>query len=195
MLLLYALFSLISTRRIMFDTNPIFDNLNKIVCKGSIRTMEINDRISQRNIPSQPLQPRFSTRPVQTKYTLFPTHDIYPKATIPIIKQPTYNVEKVFNPGNAQAPWSGFATNINTESKLRNQFFALQKSEQSIYIPSSGSELYNARVPENKKNNSSPFNNLTKVDLFCDHNPNTHNIATNSFHNCTRQQLKDVIIS
>ena len=65
---------------------------------------------------------------------------------IPIIEEPTYDIKTTFNPGNAEAPWSGFATNINEESKLRNQFFALQNCEQANYVPSTTSDMYTVKV-------------------------------------------------
>ena len=111
------------------------------------RTEALNRRLYSRNIPSSPLQPLFSMRPVPTKYTLMPLVDERKPATVPINRYPTYHTYDVFNPGTAQAPWSGFATGINTESTLRNQFFALQKCDQAKYIPGSYSELYNSTVP------------------------------------------------
>ena len=49
---------------------------------------------------------------------------------------PYYDIKKTFNPGNDKSPYNGFASQINTESQLRNQFFALQRSDKSVYIPS-----------------------------------------------------------
>ena len=53
---------------------------------------------------------------------------------MPIKCEPIFNPANTFNPGTANAPWSGFSTNINTESQLRNQFFALQRNDQAEYI-------------------------------------------------------------
>ena len=90
---------------------------------GIERTQQLNSRIAERNIPSGPLQPQFSLRPVSTKYALLPIVDRQPKSNVPIKTLPTYNPAITFNPGSAFAPWSGFSTNINEESKLRNQYF------------------------------------------------------------------------
>ena len=100
------------------------------------RDVELSNRIAARNMPSRPLQPQFSMRPVSTKYALLPIIDRRAPASVPIHKEPTYSVENVFNPGDAQAPWSGFATNVNDESSLRGMFFALQNCEQKEYVPS-----------------------------------------------------------
>jgi hypothetical protein len=103
---------------------------------------QTNQRIYDRNIPSQVLQPYIDARPVTTKYSYFPIVDPRKSINIPLQQMPTYNVSQVFNPGNTQSPWSGFATNINTESELRNQIYALQKCSQATYVPGSSSDLY-----------------------------------------------------
>uniref|UniRef100_A0A6C0EUP3 Uncharacterized protein n=1 Tax=viral metagenome TaxID=1070528 RepID=A0A6C0EUP3_9ZZZZ len=96
---------------------------------------ELNGRISSRNIPSSPLQPLYDIRSVSTKYTLFHTVDK---------KEPQntdYNYNNVFNPG-FRAPPNYYFQNIDRESLLRNQFAALQKSDQSVYVPELNSNLY-----------------------------------------------------
>ena len=86
---------------------------------------ETNTRIYDRNIPSQMLQPYIDVRPVMTKYSYFPIVDPRKNNSVPLTVQPTFNPHKVFNPGNTTSPWSGFASNVNTESELRNQIYAL----------------------------------------------------------------------
>jgi hypothetical protein len=152
----------------------------------------INDRIYDRNIPSQMLQPYLSVRPVLTKYSMMPIVD--PRAlqdmTVPLVKQPVYNQHNVFNPGTG-APWSGYASNVNTESDLRNQIFALQKCSQSVYVPSSNSDLYNFTFTNKSTVVNQPFPDLFKNQVFNSYNPNTEGIANGIFQNCTRQQLKE----
>jgi hypothetical protein len=150
---------------------------------------ELNNRISERNIPSAPLQPQFSSRAVSTKYSMLPIFDRRVDPSVPIDRQPTYNVSDVFNPGNAGSPWSGFASNINKESSLRNQFFALQKCGQSSYIPSSSSDMYNVVV--SGRNERQPFPELFKEQKFNSFNPNTCEIGKDMFNNFTREQLLD----
>ena len=48
------------------------------------RDNELNIRIAERNIPSKPLEPAFSLRPISTKYTLMPTVDEYKEHSVPI---------------------------------------------------------------------------------------------------------------
>lgn len=157
------------------------------------RNLELDNRIYERNIPSSQLQPNFSMRPVSTKYDLLGVYDRRAPASVQIEPVPIYSVSGVFNPGTAQAPWSGFATNINTESLLRNQFFALQDCEQSQYIPSSTSDLYQlSSIPQSSNQHANPFEHLQRNDVFEPFNPNTCNLGRGLFMNHTRQQLKDL---
>lgn len=157
------------------------------------RNLELDNRIYSRNIPSAPLQPSFSMRPVPTKYELMGIYDRRAPATVPLERFPVYNVSSTFNPGTTQAPWSGFASHINIESSLRNQFFALQNCEQSQYIPSSTSDLYQqTSVPLSSNNLPNPFQHLQRQDVFEPFNPNTCDLGKGLFMNHTRQQLKDL---
>lgn len=154
------------------------------------RTDELNNRIADRNIPSMGLQPQFSPRPVLSKYSLLPILDQRMPSNVPIQSFPIYNPEIIFNPGNAQAPWSGFATNINLESSLRNQFFALQKCEQSQYVPSSNSDLYNVQVVSRQIPQTHPL--LFTQYNFDQFNPDCLNLAKNVFNNSTRTEIKNI---
>jgi len=157
------------------------------------RNEELNQRISSRNIPSGYLEAKFSPRPVSTKYSLLPVVDQYKKTNVPIVTTAPYNVGKIFNPGNEQAPWSGFATNVNKESDLRGQTNAIQECSQAFYVPSSNSDLYKYGW---KQNNSivQPFPDLFKNEHFSPFNPNPHSntIGFGLFNNATRQQTKDL---
>ena len=102
-----------------------------------------NKRIYDRNIPSQMLQQYIDVRPVMTKYSYLPIVDPRKELGVKMNQSPTFNPHTTFNPGNTQSPWSGFASNINKESELRNQIYALQKSSQAVYVPSSASDMYN----------------------------------------------------
>ena len=50
----------------------MFGVVNKLYICNQQRSRELNDRISVRNIPSAPLQPQYSMRPVLTKYSIMP---------------------------------------------------------------------------------------------------------------------------
>ncbi len=153
---------------------------------------QTNQRIYDRNIPSQMLQPYVDVRPVMTKYSYFPVVDPRKPINVPLQKMPVHNVHTTFNPGNTQSPWSGFATNINTESELRNQIYALQKCSQAEYVPNSNSDLYTYKFQTQKK--PDPFQLLSQEQSFDDFNPNPAPglCGTALFMNSTRCQVRDM---
>ena len=150
-------------------------------------------RSYERNIPSQPLQPYLDARPVMTKYSILPIVDPQKYVATPLIQQATYCPEKVFNPGNDFAPWSGYASNVNHESELRGQIFALQNCDQATYVPSSKSSLYNVKWKD-ESNIIQPYPTLFKTETFEPSNPNTfpERIGFALFNNATRQQTRDL---
>jgi hypothetical protein len=170
----------------MMDNKGIYEGV--YYCNLN-RNEELNKRISNRNIPSGYLEAKFSPRPVSTKYSLLPVVDQYKKANVPIITTAPYNVGQIFNPGNDQAPWSGFATNIDVESILRNEVFALQRADQAAYIPSSNSDLYKVEVQGQPI--QQPFPGLFANPVLAPFNPNQLGLGGDIFNNSTRQQLKD----
>jgi hypothetical protein len=150
-------------------------------------------RTYMRNIPSQPLQPYLDARPVLTKYSIMPIVDPREKIQTPLIQQSTYTPETVFSPGNDFGPWSGYAANVNHESELRNQIYALQSCSQATYVPNSQSNLYNIKWQNNNKPQQ-PFPDLFKNEQFSPVNPNPepNKIGYALFNNATRQQVKDL---
>jgi len=167
-----------------------FDNLP---CSG--RQDIMNTRSYIRNIPSQPLQPYLNARPVLTKYSILPVVDPRKAIVTPLIQQATFDIEQIFNPGNvtASAPWSGYASNVNNESDLRGQIFALQECSQSTYVPGSKSSLYNVQWKNSLEMNQ-PFPELFKKVTFgpTDKSTEANKIGYSLFNNATRQQLKDL---
>ncbi len=150
----------------------------------------MNKRAYLRNIPSQQLQQYFDSRPVSTKYSLMPIVDPRKSVCVPVKQMPTYNPEKTFNPGNDFGPWSGYAANVNRESVLRNQIFALQDCPQAAYVPSSNSDLYTHRF--HSKPTEQPFPYLFQNQHFEHFNPNPDNLGTAMFNNATRVQNRDL---
>jgi hypothetical protein len=159
----------------------------------SLRQQTVYLRSYRRNIPSSQLQPYLDAKPVQTKYAFLPVIDPRKQVETPLIQQSTYSVETTFNPGNDFGPWSGYASNVNRESDLRNQIFALQDCTQAAYVPSSKSSLYNVKW-NNSYKPQQPFPNLFEKQTFSPTNPNVHSdkIGFSLFNNATRQQLKDL---
>lgn len=152
----------------------------------------INKRISDRNVPSQFLQPYLSVRPVMTKYSIMPIVDPRKRPSVPMNVQPTYNLAHTMNPGDAMSPWSGFASNINLESELRNQVFALQKGSQCVYVPNSTSDMYSLNFKMNPSY-TQPFPDLFQTPAHPLHDPNTQKNGGERFHNFTRQQRNEHI--
>ena len=149
-------------------------------------------RTSERNIPSQPLQPYLDARPVLTKYSILPIVDPRTPAHVPMKVEATYNSKYTFNPGNTMSPWSGYASNVNTESVLRNQIYALQKCSQAVYVPSSNSDLYKFGFKSSGQGQQQPFPELFTREKFNQFNPNPENLGNDRFYNCTRQQVKNL---
>ena len=164
---------------------------NSYPCVSSIH-QETNTRIYDRNIPSQMLQPYLDVRPVMTKYSHFPIVDPRKQITVPLTVQPTFSPHTIFNPGNTQSPWSGFASNINKESELRNQIYALQKCSQAVYVPSSKSDLYNYGFTPTPTPQSHSL--LFQNESFSQFNPNPDAkvVGADMFMNSTRVQVKDM---
>lgn len=153
---------------------------------------QTNQRIYDRNIPSQVLQPYLDVRPVMTKYSYLPIVDPRKEVQTRFIQSATYQPQQVFNPGNTKSPWSGYASNINNESILRNQVFALQRSNQAVYVPNSNSDLYH--VEFQTKKTPAPESLLFKQERFESFNPNPdqNNVGYELFHNSTRVQLMNM---
>jgi hypothetical protein len=161
---------------------------------SSQRQQTMNLRSYERNIPSHTLQPYLDARPVMTKYSILPIVDPHKHINTPLIQQSTYATNKNYNPGNDIGPWTGYASNINHESELKNQIFALQNCNQSVYIPSSKSNLYQINWDNNTQKNQQPFPGLFQNDQFCpvNPNPNPNKIGFALFNNATRQQVKEL---
>jgi hypothetical protein len=154
------------------------------------REEELNQRISSRNIPSNDLQPQYGIRPTSTKYGYMPILDQYKKANVPLNNYTQYSTNQIFNPGNAKSPWSGFSNNVNVESSLRNQYFALQKCNQSEFVPSTDSDLYKTTVDFKPIQQTHPL--LFDKQDFAPFNPNTFSLGNNLFNNHTRYDIKNM---
>jgi len=163
------------------------------------RVDELNDRIFDRFHPDHTLPPNFETRPVSTKYSLFPMMDKRMPAKVPIESNYDYSLETNFTPPvMASGPVNGFVNNVNVESSLRNQFFALQKgADLGEYIPSKESDLYKVTVVSRPEEQPYPllFEQGLHIDRTTVH-PNVlacPNIGKDNFHNYTRTQLRNMV--
>ena len=151
------------------------------------RTENINSRIYKRNIPSQSLEPNINVRPVSTKYSIFPMVDLRRRAKPPLLNYPSYTTRTYFNPSDRKAPVEGY--NPMIESSLRNQFFAIQRANQAIYVPEKNSDLYNVKYV----NSNAPPPTTDRQLLFINSNENLssddrnpYQFKTDGFNNSTR---------
>ena len=135
---------------------------------------ELNKRLENRNTPSEPLQPLFDFRPLSTKYTIMHGFD----KPIQRVEQKTYNPYQVFNPGD-RAPIDHFMRNVDVESKLRSQFFALQNAPQAVYVPELNSQLYENSMAYSE----SPYS-FSPTDATT--NQCVEHSADQLFYNCIR---------
>ena len=158
------------------------------------RVDELSNRMFERNMPSRDIQPAFGLRPVASKYSVMPIYDQYKPCVEPIRMQPVFQAQSpdVFYPGTRNAPYNGYASKVNVESTLRNQWFGLQRGSQSVYVPSSDSDLYRTTVEYKPVLLPHPYIDSDNAEQFAPHNPNSMNLARGVFENSTRLQLKDV---
>lgn len=165
---------------------------NKVYICQQERTQELNERIHERNIPSQNMNTVYDPRPAETRRVVFPGLDSRHKSTIPIHDTGHYNQEITFNPGS-KAPYSGYARTVDAESSLKNIFMPKQKyCVQSQYIPSTVSNMYKHSVYHYTGPQTHPL--LFKQETFEQKQPNTFSTGRDLFSNHTRQQLKDTAI-
>ena len=161
------------------------------------RVDELNDRIQTRHFPDSPLEPSFDPRPVPTKYALFPIINRRKPMQEPVIPYLDYNGSVNFNPGSSRAPPTGYLNNIDLETNLRNQNFALQHgAEQQIYVPSSNSDLYKVSVPVSSNPVEQTHPLLFERQLFDTAvHPNLigAKIGRDQFFNHTRTQLRNTV--
>ena len=148
---------------------------------------ELNERLNTRYFPSEVLKPVFDSRPVSTKYSHFQLFEEQKATTVPLMNYKTYSPHEVFTPGDGKAPAEYFFTNVDVESKLRNQFMALQKCDRAEYVPEVNSTLYTS-------DKYIPIYSLQKETPVSDihFNPDRCNLAPNLFFNHTRINLKNM---
>lgn len=165
---------------------------NLMICNNG-RLDEINHRIEQRNIPSEPLRPAFSSRPQMTKYNYMQIVNDSVVSQTPFKQYTNFDTKTVFNPGTDTAPWYGYANNVNNESELRNQYFALQSCDQGKYIPDSRSSLYvNHNVNPNTPYTKPQHHLLFDRPQLAPFNPNECNLENSLWQNSTREAVKNI---
>jgi hypothetical protein len=156
------------------------------------RVDELNTRISSRYFSDVPLEPNYNPRPVPTKYSIFPIVDRKKPILEQQLKYVNHEITTNFNPATRNGPPKSYFNNVDTETILRNQAFSLQNAEQSVYIPSTKSDLYNVTVVSSPATQPYPLL-FSNPDLDKSVHPNlaASQIGKNKFFNHTRNQLRD----
>lgn len=136
------------------------------------RMDEINDRLNNRDQFNNGVI-KFDLRSMPTRYTF---------------KYPILNTKEDCNTSLKNVT-QDYNKEIEIESMLRNQLHALQHgASQSVYIPSSSSDLYITRIPISKNNPKQPYEGLFESTQYKTTENNYINsaVTNNSFNNCTR---------
>jgi hypothetical protein len=169
------------------------------------RVDALNERIQDRQFSENPLRPNYDPRPIPTKYCRYQIVDLdCSKKTIEPLKNYDYmnNISLAekktpfFYAASNNAP---FLRNIDLETDLRNQNVVLQHgAPQSIYVPSSNSDLYRIETPTSSLKGEQPFPELFKINRIQTPTIPTisenKNIGNSIMNNHTRTQLRNTII-
>ena len=181
----------------MFSKSGLIEGVHRQLIVGQHERLdEINDRIKSRQFSDYPLEPNFSFRPVSTKYSLMPimAKNSNPAPHVPLKPQFEHIVEMNFNPATRNGPYKTYARNVDTETVLRNQTMAAQNASQSVYVPSSDSDLYKTSIVSRPV--EQPYRHLFDKPSFVQGvHPNLTNAGSNigkqQFFNSTRTQLRE----
>ena len=90
-----------------------FDILNYFFCQNN-RTTQLSERMYARNIPSEQLSMTYGPRPVPTRYVLMPMLDCRKPTNVPCLREPIYNTQQEFSPGNT-LPFDGYQNKIDDD--------------------------------------------------------------------------------
>ena len=169
---------------------------------------EINERILARTMATGNIEVLLSPRPQPTLYTR-PLYNSIPPTTAckPRILKYNSDQKKYFLPCTKGGTWSQYNQNIDNESILRNQVYALQNAPQATYVPNSTSDLYNSTISKSETSTAQGlYPNLPTSNT--DYNiwglqptlnreagyqflPPPVNLGNKLFNNDTRQEIKD----
>jgi len=173
------------------EDNKIYGLESGIIYGQNERVDELNERVLARFHCDIPLQPNIGTRPVPTKYSLFPLIDCIKQPNVPLRSYLDHSTSSNFAPIQGCGPFHGFQ--VGVESDLRNQYFAIQSAAQSAYIPSSSSDLYNVTMAKSSREEPQPFLGLFdkyKMDQHVQLRNVDPKIGSDTFLNNTRIQLR-----
>lgn len=173
--------------------NPIINTPTVMYTKIKNSNDDINGRMEQRHYSDTPLNPNYNPRPISTKYTHLQVYQSRKPANETLLKYPEFETQTNFYPGSQNAPFAGYSNSVDLETILRNQTTKLQHgAEQSVYIPSSNSDLYKTQMPIESQPMQQPHPNLFKKEKYAPSSNNFHpNIGQDMLFNHTRTQLRN----
>jgi len=158
----------------------------------------INKRILERTMQFENIEALISPRPQSTLCTM-PLQNIIPHESCKAIilnYENNYTLNSTTsnaNTCNINGKWCKYVNNIDTESILKNQVYALQHAPHTKYVPDSCSDLYKSntiKTYNNYNKNMKQYNpsNISNI-------PNIPNIPNTNFsivfNEDTRQILKN----
>ena len=154
---------------------------NEVLICNFEKQNEINKRILERNIPFCNRDNPRDIRPECTKYT-FPVF--------------TYNDEsKCFNINDLKFKnedcFKSYSSNINIESKLKNQDKKLSNNANNEYIPSSKSDLYVNQIQQTDNTADLLYPNLFNKNIVDEKDSRNTIFRNKLFNTDTRQDLKN----
>tara|TARA_B100000795_G_scaffold256417_1_gene228813 strand:- start:2003 stop:2506 length:504 start_codon:yes stop_codon:yes gene_type:complete len=155
------------------------------------RTHDLSRRINKRMYPTNPIPVGFSPRPVQTKQVQFPILDCRKKPTVPLEDRGVFCEKRIFTPGDS-APFNGYMSKVDDESKLYNIIFPDQPGFQSKFIPGMESDLYINEYLVKGREEVNPYPGLFHTEKFNESNNQSDQIGFKTFNNHTRQQTKNL---
>ena len=129
----------------------------------------MNYKILERTMQFENIEALISPRPQSTLFTL-PLQDIIPPESCKSIilnYENNYNFNSTTNSNantcNINGKWCRYVNNIDTESILKNQVYALQHAPHTKYVPDSCSDLYKSNTIKtyNQRAKQSTYSNLS----------------------------------
>ena len=154
---------------------------------------KMNDDILNRRFPDVELKPNLDTRPISTKYSVFPIiQTLPPRENKQYLEHYT---ELNFAPCSAMAPFKKCDTHISLENELRGQNSKLYKGDLvNKFIPSIKSDMYNVVLPDIKPIQQ-PHPLLFQQNKYYTSQQSKvidSNIGKDLLHNHTRTQLRNM---
>jgi hypothetical protein len=174
-------------------TNSNNSNNSNYLSNTSNYSNYINKRILERTMQFENIEALISPRPQSTLCTM-PLQNIIPHESCKAIilnYENNYNFNSTTNSNantcNINGKWCRYVNNIDTESILKNQVYALQHAPHTKYVPDSCSDLYKSNTVKTYNKNAKQSNpyNLNNVPSI----PNTNFSVV--FNQDTRQILKN----